>query len=106
MWARYKDYKYLSYIAGKICYPNPNVPSATRNCCTPDKPCGLGGGDCDEDEDCKGDLICGLRQLNSNNCVNEPDGIEWPDNDDCCIAKRNSYDIIYTIVILVLLIPR
>merc|ERR1711892_518676 len=46
-----------------------------RRCCTPDKPCGLGEGDCDGPLDggandghagCQGDLVCG-----SNNCFQE-----------------------------------
>ena len=28
-------------------------------CCTKESPCQLGGGDCDMDEECAGDLVCG-----------------------------------------------
>ena len=48
------------------------------SCCKPGEPCGLYGGDCDKDEDCAGDLVCG-----DNNC---PDF--WPDaisSYDCCV---------------------
>ena len=67
-----------------------------RDCCTPQKPCGLGGGDCDVDQDCKGDLICGI----FSDCVKPPGGIDWPPNVHCCIAKRNSYDTISLMVII------
>ena len=33
------------------------------SCCTSDNPCNLGEGDCDTDEHCIGDLVCG-----TNNC--------------------------------------
>ena len=35
--------------------------------------CGVGEGDCDEDSDCAGSLVCG-----SDNCP-------WGDGDDCCM---------------------
>ena len=30
-----------------------------NQCCTADTPCGIGEGDCDSDDQCSGDLICG-----------------------------------------------
>ena len=33
------------------------------DCCTPESPCHEGEGDCDNDDDCSGDLVCG-----QNNC--------------------------------------
>merc|ERR1712106_1107875 len=57
-----------------------------RRCCTPDKPCGLGEGDCDGPLDggandghagCQGDLVCG-----SNNC--QKFGTYFHAKDDCC----------------------
>ncbi len=30
-----------------------------EGCCTEEFPCGLGDGDCDGDEECRGDLVCG-----------------------------------------------
>ena len=103
--AWYVYYKYSYYISGNTCHPNPSDDDQTtlaklRNCCTPDTPCGLGGGDCDSNHDCKGDLICGRYQANSNNCKNEPAiGLIWPANTDCCIAKRNSNDFVSIILI-------
>ena len=105
--AFYEYYKCSYYISGETCYPNPsNSDGVNRvhlfNCCTPDTPCGLGGGDCNSDQDCKGDLICGLYQSNSNNCKNEPRiGLTWPTNTDCCITKRNSRDIVSIILIFI-----
>merc|ERR1712001_522188 len=57
-----------------------------RRCCTPEKPCGLGEGDCDGPLDggthdghqgCRGDLVCG-----SNNC--RKFGAYFHEKDDCC----------------------
>merc|ERR1719430_2063126 len=57
-----------------------------RRCCTPEKPCGLGEGDCDGPLDggdhdghagCQGDLVCG-----SNNC--QKFGSYFHPKDDCC----------------------
>ena len=41
-----------------------NGERGSSDCCTKDNPCEVGGGDCDEDDDCAGDLVCG-----TNNCV-------------------------------------
>jgi len=40
-----------------------NGMEGTGNCCTGENPCDLGGGDCDSDTDCSGNLVCGY-----NNC--------------------------------------
>ena len=42
-------------------------------CCEPETPCDVGEGDCDEDRDCKGLLICGV------------DNCPWGGNDNCCM---------------------
>lgn len=44
------------------------------NCCTVDNPCINGYGDCDEDSECYGNLVCG-----KDNC-----GSHFPDDADCC----------------------
>lgn len=70
--------------------------SEFRNCCTVNKPCKLGEGDCDNDEQCEGNLVCGLADDNSNNCVDDfsfsadqvftgNTAMSSPDM-DCCIA--------------------
>ena len=46
------------------------------NCCTSANPCGLNQGDCDSDDECSGDLSCGL-----DNCV----GFGVTDA-DCCMV--------------------
>jgi len=45
-------------------------------CCTTDRQCDLHDGDCDNDEQCKGGLVCG-----SNNC-------SWGGGDDCCMERH------------------
>ena len=60
---------------------DPGLPG-TGSCCQPDNTCREGEGDCDKNEDCDGDLICG-----TNNCR------KWnpaaPATHDCC-QKSNS----------------
>jgi len=46
-------------------------------CCTKEKPCDVGEGDCDTNDQCRGQLVCG-----SNNCPK--DGFDWDSGDDCC----------------------
>ena len=58
---------------------NPNCNPTTwskfdGDCCSVDDPCGSGEGDCDDDNDCIGDLVCG-----KNNC-----GEGFPKGADCC----------------------
>ena len=53
----------------------------TRECCSGEKPCDNGQGDCDDDHECKGDLVCG-----SNNCG--PDFLLY--SADCCEYKGDS----------------
>lgn len=45
------------------------------SCCTKQTPCKENDGDCDFDDQCAGNLICG-----SNNCA-------WGDGDDCCMKR-------------------
>ena len=60
------------------CHGNPVTVSA---CCSIANQCQLGGGDCDNDSDCAGNLICGV-----NNCRRdfETNGTKWNWYDDCC----------------------
>ena len=48
------------------------------NCCTTANPCSLGKGDCNSDNECGGDLICGV-----NNCQRDF-GFGFS-TADCCI---------------------
>ena len=61
-------------------------PKTEWDCCNPVSQCGLGEGDCDTDDDCYGDLICGGLKDKSNNCKNDfaYPGIAWMDKADCC----------------------
>ena len=49
--------------------------SELTNCCNATHPCNIGQGDCDKDEDCLGNLVCGRQ-----NCG--PDFF-W-NSTDCC----------------------
>ena len=44
------------------------------DCCTSENPCGLNRGDCDLNDHCMNDLVCGIA-----NC-----GEGFPVNSDCC----------------------
>ena len=45
------------------------------SCCSSASPCNVNQGDCDTNEDCIGDLVCGI-----SNCI----GSEFPVHVDCC----------------------
>ena len=45
-----------------------------HECCSVDHPCGRGEGDCDKDDECTVDTICG-----TDNC-----GPDFPPGFDCC----------------------
>ena len=47
------------------------------DCCTSQNPCGLNSGDCDLNDHCMNDLVCGIA-----NC-----GEGFPVNADCCITS-------------------
>ena len=48
----------------------------TDSCCTQQNPCNKGEGDCDNDHDCKGHLIC-----KENSCFHN---LGFPEGSDCC----------------------
>ena len=52
-----------------------------NSCCTSETPCGFGDGDCDSDDQCAGDMVCG-----DNNCPKN--GFEWNGGDDCCVKRK------------------
>ena len=68
------------------CSGNPTTDWA---CCTSSSPCDIGGGDCDRDSDCAGDLTCG-----NDNCKRDYSsaGSNWSSYADCC---EGSYYFIY-----------
>ena len=47
------------------------------DCCTSQNPCGLNSGDCDLNDHCMNDLVCGIA-----NC-----GEGFPANADCCVTS-------------------
>ena len=51
------------------------------NCCTSSNPCGEGKGDCDNDSECQGNLVCGLDNCNT--------ALGFASDMDCCIVKGN-----------------
>ena len=55
----------------------------TGRCCTAASPCVEGEGDCDNDQECGGDMVCG-----DNNCKQFGD-IFHP-KDDCCVTPQGS----------------
>ena len=66
-------------ISGVVTSPkNCSASNNDQSCCTSSSPCGLREGDCDHDDECAGDLVCG-----DNNCA-------AGDSDmDCCTSKYN-----------------
>ena len=66
-------------ISGVVTSPkNCSASNNDQSCCTSSSPCGLREGDCDHDDECAGDLVCG-----DNNCA-------AGDSDmDCCTSKCN-----------------
>ena len=57
---------------------------AENSCCTPDTPCGEGEGDCDDDNECLGNLKCGQdKAQHDNNCAAHFDSV-WDSKADCC----------------------
>ena len=59
-------------INGAIGHPSCN---GGNDCCTSSNQCGINEGDCDSDNECKVNLVCGR-----NNCV----GDTFDSTDDCC----------------------
>ena len=54
-----------------------------KDCCSKHNKCGVQEGDCDQDEDCKDDLVCG-----KNNCIKNYD-FWWDASDDCCETRKS-----------------
>ena len=58
------------------------------SCCSSVRQCNVGGGDCDDDSECHGDLVCG-----SDNCKAEfsVGGSSWAGTADCCKPAVGNY---------------
>ena len=57
------------------------------DCCSDELQCDIGEGDCDQDSHCKGDLVCGDNncQTNSLNFGLPTESFDY--DDDCCESK-------------------
>ena len=84
--------KFSVNLLTEICHPSVNdwVPrclGTNDGCCTEESPCEKNEGDCDEDAQCKDDLVCG-----SKNCNSEWHGsMDFEIDDDCCMSMYNEY---------------
>ena len=69
-------------------------PSTDWNCCSDAFPCMLGGGDCDDDSQCAGNLVCG-----SDNCRRDfsSSNSNWMTGADCCRGKLLHLDVYYPV---------
>ena len=78
------------YYSGPRCN---GYPTTEWNCCNPTTQCGVGEGDCDTDDDCLGDLICGSSRDSSNNCKNDFSNQRsfWTESADCCTEPGQVY---------------
>merc|ERR1711915_1106686 len=88
----HRDFEFLAHPENDCCYdPKQNGVCdgklGTTTCCTPDKKCGLGGGDCDSDKDCKAGLKCG-----NNNCHRDFLTSAHLENDCCYDPKQKVCD--------------
>merc|ERR1711915_750415 len=88
----HRDFEFHAYPENDCCYdPKQNGVCdgklGTTTCCTPDKKCGLGGGDCDSDKDCKAGLKCG-----NNNCHRDFLTSAHLKNDCCYDPKQKVYN--------------
>ena len=61
-------------------------------CCSISRPCDIGGGDCDNNSDCKGDLVCG-----KDNCKDDYSSASsnWDSAADCCIVRKYIHINVY-----------
>jgi len=63
---------------GQRCWGRHQFDSREQRCCTASEPCEEGEGDCDDNDECQGSLICG-----DNNCKSF--GQFYHAKDDCCV---------------------
>jgi len=66
-------------------WPTGNTDSKTWACCTSSEPCGLFEGDCDNDDECKGNFECG-----KHNCLDMNPGSSFSPGADCCYDPKNN----------------
>ena len=72
---------FFTFKVAKSCNGKPKI---KWSCCTTGSPCDVGGGDCDKDSHCSGNLVCG-----NNNCRKW--GKHWKRSADCCEGMKFHY---------------
>jgi len=70
----------------KFNWTSDNTDAKTWACCTSSEPCGLFEGDCDNDDECKGNFKCGEKH----NCLDLNPGSSFSPGADCCYDPNNS----------------
>jgi hypothetical protein len=81
--ANYEFLQYILFLEKPRCSWSGTSVAETWGCCSSSKPCGSNEGDCDSDNDCSGNLKCGV-----NNCV----GSQFHPAADCCIEQGNQME--------------
>ena len=64
-------------FSAEICNSIGDIKDGVYECCSSSNQCGLNEGDCDDDIECSGNLICG-----DDNCPSH-----FPSDADCCIGN-------------------
>ena len=64
-----------------LCDGSSNNDIDTTSCCTSVSPCGINEGDCDNNLECQGELMCGI-----DNCINILPSDNFPSTHDCCYS--------------------
>ena len=76
-------YKFFCEFVTSGCDASKN----SGSCCSFNYPCDVGEGDCDNDKDCLGDLVCG-----NNNCKSFDSA--WSNKCfDCCTIKTGAHEV-------------
>ena len=61
--------------------------SQIEHCCDSKNPCDINQGDCDNDNHCRGDLVCG-----KNNCMSS---FIWRFADCCMVRRKSKYLLLF-----------
>ena len=57
----------LHWLGGQEAQPRCNPADNDYYCCTSNNPCDIGEGDCDSDDECAGNLVCGTENCAAGN---------------------------------------
>ena len=74
----------VDIIGGRHCKNGTYI--EVEGCCTKHEPCEVNEGDCDSDEDCMGDLLCGQA-----NC--DADKFGYKSKTDCCYEPKGNISL-------------